>query len=36
MRIRSVTKEDILRVANDYMHPEAFQVIVVGEYTNLQ
>ena len=36
MRVRSVTKEDILRVANKYIHPEAFQVIVVGEYTNLQ
>ena len=35
-RVRSVMKEDILRVANEYMHPEAFQVIVVGEYTNLQ
>ena len=30
-RVRSVSKKDVLRVANKYMHPEAFQVIIVGE-----
>ena len=35
-RVRSVTKEDVLRAANEYMHPDAFQVILVGDYINLQ
>jgi len=36
VRVRSVTKKDVLRVANEYMHPDAFQVIIVGEHINLQ
>ena len=35
-RVRSVTKEDVLRAANEYMYPDAFQVILVGDYINLQ
>jgi predicted Zn-dependent peptidase len=35
-RVRSVTKKDVLRVANEYLHPDAFQVIIVGEHINLQ
>ncbi|SVC29484.1 uncharacterized protein METZ01_LOCUS282338, partial [marine metagenome] len=27
---------DVLRAANEYMHPDAFQVIIVGEHINLQ
>jgi len=35
-RVRSVSKKDVLRVANKYMHPDAFQVIIVGENIKLQ
>ena len=31
-----LTKEDVLKVAKDFMHPDAFQVIVVGEDIDLQ
>ncbi|MGY8985351.1 MAG: M16 family metallopeptidase [Sphingomonadales bacterium] len=35
-RVWAVTKEDVLKVAKDFMHPDAFQVIVVGEDIDLQ
>tara|TARA_B100000902_G_C27317161_1_gene922020 strand:- start:188 stop:1579 length:1392 start_codon:yes stop_codon:yes gene_type:complete len=35
-RVRAVTKKDVLRVAKKYMHPDAFQVIIVGERTKIR
>ncbi len=34
-RVRSVTAEDVRRAANNYIHPERMQVVLVGEPTKL-
>ena len=34
--IKDVTKEDVLQIANDYIHPEDFIIVVVGDASEIQ
>jgi zinc protease len=34
--IRKVTKEEVLRVARTYLHPENFLLVVVGDQKEVQ